>query len=138
MLRLLKVLVLLAGLMLSTGHAFAQIASGDPCEVFPKSSASISITSATTTSIIAPVTGQAIYVCGVNIVAAAATTYQIEYGTGATCGTGTTAMTGVIPPSTVVTPTQNSTQLVTPVTQRLCILSTGTAGIHGYLNYVQN
>jgi|SRR5579862_2855787 len=34
-----------------------------------------------------------IYVCGWDVVATAAATWQLEYGTGATCGSGTTTIT---------------------------------------------
>ena len=110
---------------------------GDPCAVMPKSNTAIAITTATTTSLVAPVTGQAIYVCGLSLTMAASTSIQFEYGTGATCGSGTQAMSGVIPTAQITTPVMNTTQMVTPVSQRLCALSTGTAGIHGYLSFVQ-
>ena len=131
---LLTILLLLA--LPALVHAQAS-GSGDPCQVMPKANVAIAITSATTTSLIAPATGQAIYVCGVNLTMAASTSIQFEYGTGATCGTGTTALSGVIPTAQITTPSENATQMVTPVTQRLCALTTGTAGIHGYINYVQ-
>ena len=128
--------LLLALLLLpSTGHA--QTAFGDPCEVMPKSVAAVAISTAVTTSLIAPVAGQAIYICGLNLVMGSGTSIQFQYGTGALCATGNNAISGIIPTAQITTPTMNATQMVTPVSQRLCALSTGTNGIHGSIVYVQ-
>lgn len=133
---------ILLGLLLTvlcTSPVWAQ--SGDPCAVMPKSNVAVSIASATTTSLIAPVTNQAIYVCGVSLTASGTSpTIQFEYGTGATCGTGTQTMSGIVPIPTagLNTPTNNATTMVTPVSQRLCAVSAGTSPqIHGYLSYIQ-
>jgi hypothetical protein len=127
----------LALLLLLPTLAFAQATvTGDPCAVMPKQSAAVAIDTATTTSIVAPATGAAIYLCGVTLTTGAATTFQLEYGTGSTCGTGTAVISGIVPTSLVSTP-GNATQLVTPVSQRVCVLSVGTGGIHGWISYVK-
>lgn len=129
-----RIFFILSLFMLCASAAMAQ--TGDPCAVMPKSNAAVSITSATTTSLVPVSAGKAVYICGVNLTMAAATSIQFEYGTGAAC-TSPTALSGVIPPSTISTPTMNATQMVTPISQGVCALSVGTAGIHGYVSYVQ-
>lgn len=59
----------------------------------------INIGSATTTQLIAaPASGKALWICGIMFTAASGTaaTYQLEYGTGASCGSGTTVLTGAM------------------------------------------
>lgn len=129
-----RTLAVLMVLACCASAAWAQ--SGDPCEVMPKNNVAIAITTATTTQLVAPVAGQAVYVCGLTLTMAAATSIQFEYGTGASC-TGTHALTGVIPPAQINPPSNNATQFVTPVAQGVCAVSTGTAGIHGSMSYIQ-
>lgn len=87
----------------SSGHPTVEFptAVADPCEdmFVAKSSAVINITSATTTSLVAVSGSTTVYVCGFSLtiseVVTTANTFQLEYGTGATCGGGTTALTGL-------------------------------------------
>lgn len=139
--RTLGILALVA-LMPLSAHAM----SVSPCRVYPHNTAAINISSATTTSIIAPVTGAPIYVCSVDIQQAGGTgTATLEYGTGATCGTGTTTLSG---PYTANSSAGTSTDWnfgggaevvfsVPVASQRLCILSTGTIQQSGHIDYVQ-
>ena len=135
--------ILLWGLLALSGAASAQLAQGgagtaDPCSVYPHSSAPVTLAAAGTVSVVAPVTGQAIYVCGFTVVTQATSTAQLEYGTGATCGTGTTVLSGTILASTTWVTPSNATQVVTPITQRLCAVSTGATGAaNGWVSYVQ-
>lgn len=113
--------------------------SSDPCFTAQKNSVSIAISTATTTSIVPVVTGAAVYVCGFTASFGATTTAQFEYGTSTNC-TGTHALTGVFAPATgaVLSLTGEGQKLqTTPVSQGVCIVSTGTGGINGYLSYVQ-
>ena len=61
--------------------------SPDPCVVGSKSLARISQTA--NTQIITGVSGKQTYICGVNLVTAAANNVNIVEGTGTTCGTST-------------------------------------------------
>lgn len=125
--------------------------NADHCQTGLKQTVSFNISSATTTSLIAPVTGLNIYVCSYDINQAGGTgTILFEYGTGATCGTGTTTLTGPYTANTSAGTTTNIahanvgfTQWATATgganvaSQRLCALSTGTIVQSGYLTYVQ-
>lgn len=133
----------------------ASQSSYDPCSTItgssvPKSSVAIAVTTAATTSLIAPVTGAAIYVCGFSVtiseVVTTANTMKFVYGTGATCGTGTADLTGAygtggvtagIP--IVLAAGGSQTLFSTPVSQRLCVTTTigGSAAFSGVLTYVQ-
>jgi hypothetical protein len=114
----------------------------DPCggngntKVNWSPAAQAAITTATTTLLIAAVTSKAIFVCGIDITSASATTpntLQFEYGTQTTnpCDTGTTKITTVINSGTVGVLTFQKTigfaensVLSTPVSQQLCVLTT--------------
>jgi hypothetical protein len=76
------------------------ITGGDPCQgaTAAKVGVSISIGSATTTQLVAPLTGHIVYACGYQFTAAVGTgaTYQFTTGTGGTCGTGTITQTGAM------------------------------------------
>lgn len=67
---------------------------GDPCQTVAKSYTPISITTATTTRIIAPAASKKTYVCYMLLTSAAADNVGIVEGTGGTCGTGTAGVIG--------------------------------------------
>lgn len=67
---------------------------GDPCQTNAATWAPISITTATTTRIIAPSTSNRTYVCYMILTSAAADNIGIVEGTGGTCGTGTAGIIG--------------------------------------------
>ena len=134
------------------GSARAQGYIPDHCLTGLHQNAVINISSATTTSIIAPVTGANIYLCHIFLSQAGGTgTVQIEYGTGSTCATGLQALTGLITANSTAGTTTNISEgsgqgtlistnagagAMVP-SQRLCILSTGTIVQGGYLTFVQ-
>jgi hypothetical protein len=134
-----------------TVPAFAQQPYADHCQTGLRKTISFAISSATTTSLIAPVTGANIYVCGFNVNQAGGTgTIGFEYGTGSTCGTGTIVLSGLFVANTTAGTTTNVlavnhgyTQFATASatglvpSQRLCAVSTGTIVQGGYLTYVQ-
>ena len=118
----------------------------DPCIQYPKLSAPLQYTSATTTQLVAGVANTAIYVCGVHLQqvgAAGPPTFQFEQGTGTTCGTGTAVLDGVISGNTTastITSTLaegNGTELALGVGNALCGVSTTTANQAGWVSYVQ-
>jgi hypothetical protein len=86
-----------------------------------------------------------IYVCGFVLTdtgVTTATTIQLEYGTGSTCGTGTTALTGTFAQSlltsAIVVNVAGGTQIKAPSGNALCAVVAGTTpSIQGYLTYVQ-
>lgn len=67
----------------------------DPCQngAAPKTYVSVSVTS--NTQLVTGTTGKKVYICSVNLLAAAATNVAIVEGTGSTCGTGTAGVPGL-------------------------------------------
>lgn len=124
--------------------------NGDACSASsqPKSSVSVSITSATTTQLVALSGSTKISVCGWSLSSPEATTvptFAFEYGTGSNCGTGTTTLTGTFGAGTATTAgIVNYTAGGTPGTEfstasgnALCVVTTGTVNLQGYVTYVQ-
>lgn len=72
----------------------ANNAAADPCQTTANSGATINISSATTTRIIAPSASNRTYICSIDILAFAANNVAIVEGTGGTCGTGTAGVVG--------------------------------------------
>lgn len=66
----------------------------NPCETIAQSYAPISITTATTTRIVAPSASNKTYICSLFLTSAAADNVGIVEGTGGTCGTGTAGVIG--------------------------------------------
>ena len=141
------------------GSALAQgvpAVNSDHCLTGLKQTVQISTSSGATASLVGPQTGLNIYVCAYdfNVVqnATTAQTVVFEYGTGTTCGTGTTPIAGPFTGNiTASTPApiefkggnSGNTQFTTnnggaPVpSQRLCIVTTQSSVVGGYLTYVQ-
>jgi len=144
---MLKILALLA-LLLAPEAAQAQQRQ-DQCSTLTNSSAVVNISSATTTSIVALVTGKRITVCGFAISnppsGTSASTFVFEYGTGAACSTPT-ALTGAFGAgfTTAGAPIfysygdGTSTIFSTAISNGLCLLTAGTTvNIQGVVTYVQ-
>lgn len=66
----------------------------NPCQTVAKNFTPISVTTATTTRIIAPASGKKTYVCSIVLQVAAADNVGVVEGTGGTCGTGTAGIFG--------------------------------------------
>ncbi len=66
----------------------------DPCEVNTPTYTPISITSATTTRIVAPTSAKKTYICHIFLQSAIANNVGIVEGTGGTCGSGTAGVVG--------------------------------------------
>lgn len=125
--------------------------AADPClsNLYLKSSKSISVTSATTTQLVAPSSGVTVYVCGaVFSIAPSATSADVASfttGTGATCGTNTVTQTGTFgngdltsaAPPIVISFPSDGTDFSGAPGAGLCIITAGTAvSVQGFLTYV--
>ncbi len=124
----------------------------DPCASasVAKSSVTISITSAATTSLVAPSGTTTIYVCSISMtisqVVTTANTIKFQTGTGATCGTGTADKTaafgtgGVTAGVPIVVATGSGATIFSSAAgDRLCAVTTigASAAFMGVLTYVQ-
>ena len=89
---------------------------------------------------VAPVANQSISICGFSATAgAAAGTFQLLSGSGATCATGTQTITPVIPltPGTNVTDHTSSAWFSLPPLNNLCVSITGTGPVAYNIYYAQ-
>jgi hypothetical protein len=125
--------------------------ASDPCQDVSalKSSVAINAVGVGTTQLVALSGTTTIYVCSFQAAGGAGTnpSFQLEYGTGASCGTGTTALTGamstgVTVASGVAGPIFESSPgnniLKTPSGNALCAVVAGTSAVfNGWLSYVQ-
>lgn len=132
------------------GATSIPVSTSDPCTSASKSSAAISVTSGTTTSLVAVSGSTTVYVCGFAITiapsAVTAATALFEYGTGATCTsptvlTGTfgngdlTSAAGVAP---ILYGNGSATVFKSVASAGICILTAGNAvSVQGVLTYVQ-
>lgn len=71
-----------------------QSPAADPCRTVANTYTPISITTATTTRIVAPTSAKKTYICNIILTSAAADNVGIVEGTGGTCGTGTAGVIG--------------------------------------------
>lgn len=78
------------GLQDNSGNAYFS----DPCQRAAKTYTPISITTATTTRIVAPSASNRTYICNIVLTSAAADNIGIVEGTGGTCGSGTAGVIG--------------------------------------------
>lgn len=122
--------------------------ANDPCGSWgtTKQSTAVTISTATTTQIVALTAGQTIFVCGFNfsMTGTTAPTFQFEYGTGTNCGTGTTVLTGVYAADITATIGQyiygggEMTIFATASANALCIVTGGTGpSLQGVVTFVQ-
>lgn len=112
-------------------------ATGYDPSVVPVTSASINVSTATTTQIVALSSGKRIYVSGGVVMAGGTGNITFEYGTGTACATGTTVLGGamplvanvgfIIPDKTYVVPSGNA----------LCVLTSAAVQYSGTVGYVQ-
>lgn len=100
----------------------------------------ISISTATTTQLVALSGSTKIYVTAWDVIAAGTGNIQLEYGTGTACATGTTALTGNYNLTAQVGLTKGSGDapvLIVPAGNALCALTSAAVGIAGSLAYSQ-
>lgn len=119
----------------------------DPCHSIAATYAPISITSATTTRIVAPVAAKRTYVCYMFLFSAIANNIGVVEGTGGTCGSGTAGVVGGTTAANGINLTTNSgavfqaggeVAVATAGTNVDLCLITSTAGpVAGHIKWVQ-
>lgn len=103
-------------------------------------SASISVSTATTTQLVALSSGKKIYITAWDIFVAGADNITLEYGTGSTCGTGTTVLTGAynfLANQGIARGSGLGVLLVVPASNALCIVTSAAVQASGSLAYTQ-
>ena len=104
------------------------------------SSAQITVSTATTTQIVALVSGKALYVCALVLNGGGATTAKLVYGTSTNCATGQTALT---PAFTLATASALSVGaglgyvLKTPAGNALCLTNSAAVAANVLVTYTQ-
>lgn len=146
-----KHIILLLALLLFGTPIYAQnvpsfqlchTTNGNNCvpEIGASNSVPVSVSSNTTTQLVALVAGKHIYVTSFDLVTTAANTVGFVYGTGSSCGTGTTALTGIYGMSTFTALSKGNgvgAILFVPVGNALCIVTTTSAQTSGSVSYAQ-
>jgi hypothetical protein len=100
----------------------------------------INLSTATTTQLVAAVSGKAIYVTAWDVIAAGTTNFTFEYGTGTNCVAGTTALTGpygLVAQFGAAKGSGLGPVLVVPVGNALCAVNSATVQVSGSLAYTQ-
>jgi hypothetical protein len=100
----------------------------------------INLSSATTTQLVAAVSGKAIYVTAWDVIAAGTTNFTFEYGTGSNCVGGTTALTGpygLVAQFGAAKGSGLGPVLVVPAGNALCAVNSATVQVSGSLAYTQ-
>lgn len=103
-------------------------------------SVAINISTSTTTQLVALAANQTIYVTSYDVVAGGTGTFQLEYGTGTTCGTGTTILTGAYPfvaQSVFAKGNGLGPVLIVPPGNALCAVTNAAVQYSGSLSYAQ-
>lgn len=130
-----KLALLLLALLVAPAQAQQSV-------VVPATQASVAITisTATTTQLIAGISGKSIYVTQVNIIAAGTGNIQFIAGTGATCGTGTVNLSGnynFTAQVGFVMGNGNGAIWVVPAGFNVCAVTSQAVGMPGSLSYAQ-
>lgn len=143
-----KRLFIILALLFST-PAFAQstqqlcyTTSGTNCvpSIAAAASAKVSVSTNTTTEIVALASGKKIYVTSFELVATAANTAKWVYGTGSACGTGQADLTGAYGMTTFTVISKGDglgAILFVPASNALCIITTASQQLSGSVSYVQ-
>ena len=100
----------------------------------------INLSTATTTQLVAAVSGKAIYVTAWDVIAAGTTNFTFEYGTGSNCVGGTTALTGpygLVAQFGAAKGSGLGPVLVVPAGNALCAVNSATVQVSGSLAYTQ-
>lgn len=103
-------------------------------------SAKISISTNTTTQVVALSSGKKIYVTNFNLHSAGTTTAKLVYGTGSNCGTGTTDLTDLYDLTAsdgMVVGNGLGAVLIVPASNALCVFDSGAIHVGGSLAYTQ-
>ncbi len=123
-------------------NALCYTTNGSNCAQAVAASANkaIAISTATTTQVVALVTGQAIYVTSWDLISSASGTFKWVYGTGTNCGTGQNDLTGAYSfgASTVFSKGNGlGSILYVPLGNALCAVSTSSINVQGSISYAQ-
>lgn len=127
-------------LLVLTGAALAALLAASPARAADdcRFTASVSVTAAATTEIVALTTGQRIRICSVAISMTATGTAKFVTGTGTNCGTGTADMTPAMTLATgaplALNSGDNTYLLEAPVSQAIC-MTAATGNIAGWVRY---
>lgn len=100
----------------------------------------INISSATTTQLVAAVSGKATYVTAWDVIAAGTGNIVLEYGAGSNCGTGTTALTGaynLVAQLGIAKGSGLGPVLVVPAGNALCAVTSAAVQMSGSVSYTQ-
>lgn len=125
-----------AFILLALAGARAQVGpANQPIQC--NASAQYSSSTAGTTQLVPLVTGKAIYICGWDVSAAAGSTVQFAYGTGANCGTGTTNITPAFTPTNTNDSSPFFRGLLVPLSNALCLVQTGAVAVQALVFYGQ-
>lgn len=119
----------------------------DPCRTVTPTSTPISITTATTTRIIAPTSAKKTYICSISLQTNAANNIGIVEGTGGTCGTGTAGVYGGTTSGSGLNFTANegismgnggATIMATAGTNiDFCLITSAATNLAGHVRWVQ-
>jgi len=88
-----------------------------------------------TVQVLPPIATQTIHYCGFEVTSATASTFQIEFGTGATCGTGTQTVTAASDLSTAGVLTSNNRNVSSARGAGMCVVVGGTGPVHYNIYY---
>lgn len=103
-------------------------------------SAAISVSTATTTQLVALSSGQLIYVTSFDVIAGGTGNITFVYGTGTNCGTGTTSLTGAYNLTAQAGIAKGSgigPVLVVPSGNALCVTTSAAVQMSGSVSYTQ-
>jgi hypothetical protein len=100
----------------------------------------INITTATTTQVIALISGRATYITAFDLVSAGAGTAQLEYGTGTNCSTVVGTLTGAYPFAAGGGRASGGglgPMLIVPASDEVCVVTTSSATAQGFISFAQ-
>jgi hypothetical protein len=103
-------------------------------------SVAINISTATTTQLVALVSGKAIYVTGWDVISGGTGNITLEYGTGTACATGTQVLTGAYNLAAQAGISKGSgvgAMLFVPAGDALCAVTSAAVQMSGSLSYTQ-
>lgn len=125
----------------------ARAQPGDPCQIIAKQYTPITITSGTTTRVVAPMAGKQTYICQLTLMAAAADNVAVIEGTGGTCGTGPVGVIGgataanglnfAINNSIVIGNGASAVAATAGVNVDLCLITSSGGPLAGVIAWVQ-
>lgn len=137
-------LLLCPQLALAQGAARAGCYTSDGSNCLPavqaSNSVAISISTATTTQLIALSSGKNIFVSSWNVISGGTGNFTLVYGTGTNCGTGTTSLTGAYPliaQAGISVGSGLGITLVVPRGNALCATTSAAVQMSGSVSYVQ-